>query len=127
MTPPVGEQPAYRIQRNGRDLTPSELPMQYAIAQRTHVTNDIEIVRADGTVVYVQNDVEPLYDKHGSVCGCVSVCVDMTGLLRNTACDTDGHLLSGFRSRLFLQYRLTSFTPGTGVARCRRRADAQLE
>ena len=39
-----------------------ELPMQYAIAHRSHVTNDIEIVRADGTVAYVQNDVEPLYD-----------------------------------------------------------------
>jgi CheY-like chemotaxis protein len=26
----------------------------------------------------VQNDVEPLYDAHGEVCGCVSVCVDLT-------------------------------------------------
>ena len=52
--------------------------MQYAIAHRTHITNAIEIVRGDGSVVYVQNDVEPLYDKQGVVCGCVSVCVDMT-------------------------------------------------
>ena len=52
--------------------------MQYAIAHRSHVTNDIEIVRADGSVLYVQNDVEPLYDRDGKVCGCVSVCVDMT-------------------------------------------------
>jgi len=78
MTPRVGEQPLYRIQHNGRDLPPSELPMQYAIAHRSHVTNDIEIVRADGSVVYVQNDVEPLYDRRGDVCGCVSVCVDLT-------------------------------------------------
>jgi len=78
MTPRAGEQPLYRIQHNGRDLAPSELPMQYAIAHRTHVTNDIEIVRADGSVVYVQNDVEPLYDRRGDVCGCVSVCVDLT-------------------------------------------------
>jgi signal transduction histidine kinase len=28
--------------------------------------------------LYVQNDVEPLYDSHGHVCGCVSVCVDLT-------------------------------------------------
>src|SRR6185436_18844874 len=27
---------------------------------------------------HVQNDVEPLYDRQGAVCGCVSVCVDMT-------------------------------------------------
>jgi signal transduction histidine kinase/ActR/RegA family two-component response regulator len=78
LTPPVGERALYRIQRNGRDMPASELPMQYAVAHRTHVTNDIEIVRADGSVIYVQNDVEPLYDRQGDVCGCVSVCVDMT-------------------------------------------------
>jgi len=78
MTPGVGEQPLYHIERNGRDLPASELPMQYAIAHRTRVTGNIEIVRADGSVLYVQNDVEPLYDRRGTVCGCVSVCVDLT-------------------------------------------------
>jgi signal transduction histidine kinase/ActR/RegA family two-component response regulator len=78
LTPPEGERPLYRIQRNGRDLLPGELPMQYAIAHHTNVANDIEIVRPDGTVAYVQNDVELLYDRLGNVCGCVSVCVDMT-------------------------------------------------
>jgi signal transduction histidine kinase len=78
MTPPAGESPRYRIQRNGRDIPANELPMQYAMAHRTRLANDIEIVRADGAVLYVQNDVEPLYDRHGQVCGCVSVCVDMT-------------------------------------------------
>ena len=78
LTPPKGEQPRYRIQRGGRDIPPEELPMQYAIAHRTGVSNDIEILRADGRKLYVQNDVEPLYDAHGEVCGCVSVCVDLT-------------------------------------------------
>ena len=78
LTPPPGEEPPYRIQRNGIDIPADDLPMQYAIAHRQHVTNDIEIVRADGTVLFVQNDIEPLYDAHGAVCGCVSVCVDMT-------------------------------------------------
>ena len=78
LTPPAGERPLYRIQRHGRDLPDHELPMQYAVAHRTHVANDIEIVRPDGSVAYVQNDVEPLYDRNGSVYGCVSVCVDMT-------------------------------------------------
>jgi PAS domain S-box-containing protein len=78
LTPPDGEQPLYRIQRDGRDIPVDKLPMQYAIAHRTHITNAIEIVRSDGSVVYVQNDVEPLYDTQGDVCGCVSVCVDMT-------------------------------------------------
>lgn len=78
LTPPAGERPLYRIQRHGRDLPDHELPMQYAVAHRRHVTNDIEIIRPDGSVAYVQNDVEPLYDRDGRVCGCVSVCVDMT-------------------------------------------------
>src|SRR5216110_318225 len=78
LTPPPGAQPPYRIQQNGRDLSADELPMQYAIAHRTAVANDIEIVLADGTVVYVQNDVEPLFDTHGRIYGCVSVCVDLT-------------------------------------------------
>ncbi len=77
LTPSTGE-PPYRIQQGGRDIPPSDLPMQYAIAHRTPVSNEIEIVRADGTVLYVQNDVEPLFDTHRNVYGCVSVCVDLT-------------------------------------------------
>jgi signal transduction histidine kinase len=78
LTPPPGEQPRYRIQRDGKDIPPDQLPMQYAIAHRTSIRNDIEILRADGTVRYIQNDVEPLYDANGEVSGCVSVCVDLT-------------------------------------------------
>ncbi|MBM3818486.1 MAG: response regulator [Acidimicrobiia bacterium] len=78
LAPRPGEEPPYKIQRNGMDVPSDELPMQYAIAHRTRVSNDIEIVRADGTVMYVQNDVEPLYDLHGTIAGCVSVCVDLT-------------------------------------------------
>ena len=78
LTPPEGQQPLYRIQRGGQDIAADELPMQYAIAHRTGVSNAIEILRSDGRRLYVQNDVEPLYDAHGDVCGCVSVCVDVT-------------------------------------------------
>src|SRR5256712_5299354 len=78
LTPPPGEEPLYRIQRQGVDIPPDQLPMQYAIAHRTSVRNEIEIVLKDGTVRYVQNDVEPLFDAHGEVYGCVSVVVDLT-------------------------------------------------
>ena len=78
LTPPPGQEAPYRIQVAGRDLAPEELPMQYAIAHRTAFSNEIEIVRADGSVLNVQNDIEPLYDTHGEVYGCVSVCVDIT-------------------------------------------------
>jgi PAS domain S-box-containing protein len=78
LTPPTGARSLYRIQRSGQDIPASELPMQYAIAHRTAMSNEIEIVRADGRVVYVQNDVEPLFDIQGQIYGCVSVCVDLT-------------------------------------------------
>lgn len=78
MTPAASERPLYRIQQNGRDIPARDLPMQYAIAHRTHVANEIEIVRPDGAVLNIQNDVEPLYDRNAQVCGCVSVCVDIT-------------------------------------------------
>jgi two-component system CheB/CheR fusion protein len=78
LTPPEGGEPPYRIQRGGRDISPSDLPMQYAIAHRQTVRNEIEIVRGDGRTVFVQNDVEPLFDTQGDVYGCISVCVDVT-------------------------------------------------
>ena len=78
LTPAGEERPLYRIQRNGQDIPAGELPMQWAIAHRTSLSNEIEIARADGTVVYVQNDVQPLFDTHGEIYGCVSVCVDLT-------------------------------------------------
>jgi signal transduction histidine kinase len=78
LTPPAGQATQYRIQRGGVDIPIDELPMQYAIAHRAPVSNEIEIVRGDGSVVYVQNDVEPLFDMKGAIYGCVSVCVDLT-------------------------------------------------
>ena len=82
MTPPPGESPAYLITRNGVPIPPDELPMQYAMRHRRHVRNDIEIVRRDGVVMFVQNDVEPLYDAVGRVIGCISVIVDFTARKR---------------------------------------------
>jgi signal transduction histidine kinase len=82
LVPRPGEPLLYSIQRNGRNLRLEELPMQYAMAHRMAVSNSIDIVRADGTIVHVQNDVEPLYDHDGAVCGSVSVCVDMTARQR---------------------------------------------
>jgi PAS domain S-box-containing protein len=81
MTPP-GETPAYLITRDGEPIPPDQLPMQYAMRHRTHVRNNIEIVRRDGVVLFVQNDVEPLYDADGTVIGCVSVIVDFTARKR---------------------------------------------
>src|ERR1700704_2011529 len=39
LPPPAGERRPYRIQRDGNDIAADELPMQYAIAHRTAVSN----------------------------------------------------------------------------------------
>src|SRR5689334_10365803 len=70
--------PLYRAQRDGVDIPVAELPMQSAIARRTSLKNMLEIRRGDGTIRYIQNEVEPLYDGDGDAIGCVSVCVDLT-------------------------------------------------
>src|SRR5688572_168019 len=41
LTPRDGGEPPYRIQRDGRDIPASDLPMQYAIAHRHAVSNEI--------------------------------------------------------------------------------------
>lgn len=78
LTQSDGRTPDYRIQREGRDVPTVELPMQRAIATRATVRSEIEILRRDGTIRHIRNDVEPLYDADGSALGCVSVCVDLT-------------------------------------------------
>jgi PAS domain S-box-containing protein len=78
LTPRVAGTPRYRAQRDGVDIPAAELPMQFAIANRTALKNNLEIRRGDGTVRFIQNEVEPLYDADGTVVGCVSICVDLT-------------------------------------------------
>ncbi len=76
--PADGSPPPYRIQRDGQDMPDDELPMQYAIAQRASSATTSRSSAPTAASLYVQNDVEPLYDTHGEVYGCVSVCVDLT-------------------------------------------------
>src|ERR1051326_4093595 len=62
LTPPEGQTPLYRILRDGQDVPADELPMQYARKTRVPVRNDLEVLRAAGSVRYTQDAVEPLYD-----------------------------------------------------------------
>ena len=85
LTPPVGEAPL--IASSATDAT-FRRGAADAICRRA---SDARHQRyrdrpSRWRVVYVQNDVEPLYDRHGTVCGCVSVCVDMTSAKRRRRC-----------------------------------------
>lgn len=69
----------FRVLQNGRELGPSELPMQYAVLHDTPVNNwEVDVVHADGTVVNLYEYATPLHDEEGKVRGCLGVFVDIT-------------------------------------------------
>jgi signal transduction histidine kinase len=68
-----------RMQRNGVDVPPEELPMQTAARTGASVANDyLDIVRADGSVLHTLAYAAPLFDEAGRVRGVIDVCVDIT-------------------------------------------------
>lgn len=74
-----GETLPFRVLRDGRELTPDELPMQYAVLHDTPVSNwEVDVVHADGTVINLYEYATPLHDEDGKVRGCLGVFVDIT-------------------------------------------------
>ena len=76
--PDAGKLP-FRLCRNGKEISPAELPMQRAAATAQDVLDDeLEIVRADGTVINVLSFAAPLFDEEGRVRGVLDACVDIS-------------------------------------------------
>ncbi|MFN2412620.1 MAG: ATP-binding protein [Pyrinomonadaceae bacterium] len=74
-----GGKPPYRLLRNGRVLAPKELPMQRAVAEKRSILNEeLDIERADGSVVSVYGYAAPVYDDDENVIGCVAAQIDVT-------------------------------------------------
>jgi two-component sensor histidine kinase/PAS domain-containing protein len=77
--PPEERPTTFRIVRDGRVLTPDELPMQYAASHRVEVRNaELEIVRDDGQCLKLLWNASPLLDDHSEVRGCIAACLDIT-------------------------------------------------
>jgi two-component system cell cycle sensor histidine kinase/response regulator CckA len=69
----------YRLQHKGFDVPPQELPMQLAARTGAPVANqELDIVRADGTVLNTLSYSAPLFDEKGAVRGVIDACVDIT-------------------------------------------------
>ncbi|HEX3034956.1 MAG TPA: GAF domain-containing protein [Thermodesulfobacteriota bacterium] len=69
----------YKILRDGKELLPEELPMQKAVARRITVLNDeIDVLRADGTLLTLYGHAAPIINYDGSVIGCISTYIDIT-------------------------------------------------
>jgi signal transduction histidine kinase/integral membrane sensor domain MASE1/CheY-like chemotaxis protein len=81
---PPGELPVgFKIFHAGREMTPAELPMQYAATHGVEVRDyDEEIVFDDGTVVHAYGAASPLFDKRSKVRGCIAAFMDVTELRR---------------------------------------------
>lgn len=73
----------YRAMRAGRPVAAEELPMQYALSQRTVVDGmELDLVFDDGRVITLYEYASPLYDEHGEVRGGLGVFIDITPLKR---------------------------------------------
>ena len=76
--PDPGKLP-FKVRREGRELTPDELPMQFAAAHNAQLRDvEIEVVRDDGRVVNLFEYASPLLDEQGQVRGCLGVLVDIS-------------------------------------------------
>jgi PAS domain S-box-containing protein len=75
-----GEQPLpFRITRDGRELSPRELPVQQAAATGEEVRDsEVTVVFGDGTSRDIFGNAVPLLDPEGKVRGAVGVFVDIT-------------------------------------------------
>ena len=68
----------YRHLMNGREMLPSEMPMQRAVAERTIINEEMDVERADGNVVTVFCSAAPIIDDEDEVLGCVAAQIDIT-------------------------------------------------
>lgn len=76
---PSGDQLPFKVLRNGEEVPVDELPMQYAAAHREALRDvELDVVRADGTLLNLYEYASPLYDEQGEVRGCLGVFVDIT-------------------------------------------------
>jgi signal transduction histidine kinase/PAS domain-containing protein len=76
---PGGEDLPFKVFKDGKEIPPDELPMQYAAAHDVPVRDvELDVLRADGTLLNLYEYASPLYDEDGRVRGSLGVLVDIT-------------------------------------------------
>lgn len=80
------ERPAFKIYRNGRELSADELPMQFTAARGVEVLDtEFDIQHADGTTLNLIGYTTPLFDEQGNPRGCIAAFLDITDRKRTEA------------------------------------------
>ncbi len=69
----------FRVLREGREVPPGELPLQWALANDAPVRGEeLEVVRDDGSALTLLESAVPLRDATGAVRGCIGVFTDIS-------------------------------------------------
>lgn len=80
LSAPNQEKPtSFKVYTDGRELSPEELPMQYAATHGVEVLDlEVDVVRDDGKVVTLLEYAAPLFDEAGKTRGCVAAFLDIS-------------------------------------------------
>jgi len=80
LSAPLIEKPTnFKTYRQGRELLPEELPMQYSAAHGVEVLDfEVDIIHETGKIVNLLEHVAPLFDEDGNTRGCVGAFLDIT-------------------------------------------------
>jgi PAS domain S-box-containing protein len=79
LSAPAGERPPFRVLKEGVEVPPPDLPMQYAAAHRVEVEHvELEVVHDDGRRLSLSVWAAPLFDEAGAVRGAIGVFMDVT-------------------------------------------------
>ncbi|AFY46483.1 PAS domain S-box [Nostoc sp. PCC 7524] len=80
LSAPLDEKPTqFKVYRQGRELLPEELPMQYAAAHGVEVLDfEVDVVHKNGQITKLLEYVAPLFDEEGKTRGCIGAFLDIT-------------------------------------------------
>jgi len=71
--------PSYKVLRNGKEITPDEIPLRYAAIQGVTLEGvEVDIVRGDGAVFNLYGYAAPLLDEQGNSTGAVGAFLDIS-------------------------------------------------
>jgi PAS domain S-box-containing protein len=91
---PEGDQLPFKVLRNGHEVPPEELPMQYATTHKVAIHDiELDVQHVNGKVLHLLEYASPIYDKKGILTGSLGVMVDIT-------------LRKSIEQRLAMQYQI---------------------